>query len=156
MKSRTVFLVSCTAFWVMQAGDALAANCGTDFQHAYEKGVRDGRGDGSHLREYDPMHHGRKVARKWNERGNCYREGYDVGYRNAAADARKKPSRPSHENAPTPGSNERAYYDDGCHEGTGDAHMSMSMAYERHSDMYDRRFEPFFRQGYEHCWKLFR
>ena len=68
MKSRTVFLVSCTAFWVMQAGDALAANCGTDFQHAYEKGVRDGRGDGSHLREYDPMHHGRKVARKWNER----------------------------------------------------------------------------------------
>jgi hypothetical protein len=144
------------ALWTLQPEEAKAANCGIDFQHAYERGVNDGRADGSHLLEYNPMHHGRKVARKWDERGGCYREGYDIGYQNAAADARKGPSRPSYDNAPTPGSNERAYYDDGCHEGTSDAQMSMSMAYERHSDMYDRRFEPFFRDGYEHCWKMFR
>lgn len=53
---------------------------------------------------------------------------------------------------PTSGSNERAYYDDGCREGANDARMSMSMAYERHSDMYDTRFERYFRQGYEACW----
>jgi len=50
-----------------------------------------------------------------------------------------------------PGSNEQAYYDDGCVAGTGDAKASMSMAYERH-DGYDSRFEPYFRQGYEACW----
>ncbi len=156
MRVLIIAALAITALWTVQTGEARAANCGTDFQHAYEKGVRDGRGDGSHLREYDPMRHGRKVSRKWDERGDCYREGYDIGYQNAAADAQKKPSRPAHDDAPTPGSNERAYYDDGCHEGTGDAQMSMSMAYERHSDMYDSRFEPYFRQGYEHCWKMFR
>jgi len=51
----------------------------------------------------------------------------------------------------TPGSNEQAYFDDGCVAGTSDAKASMSMAYERH-DGYDSRFEPYFRQGYEACW----
>ena len=51
----------------------------------------------------------------------------------------------------TPGSNEQAYFDDGCVAGTRDAKASMSMAYERH-DGYDSRFEPYFRQGYEACW----
>ena len=58
-------------------------------------------------------------------------------------------SRPS--SGLTPGSNEQAYYDDGCVAGTNDAMASMSMAYERH-DGYDSRFEPYFRQGYEACW----
>ena len=156
MKFIAIVGLAVSILWITQPQEARAANCGIDFQHAYGNGVRDGRADGSHLNEYDPMRHGRKVARKWNERGNCYREGYDIGYQNAAADARKRPARPSHDNAPTLGSNERAYYDDGCHEGTGDAQMSMSMAYERQSDMYDSRFEPYFRQGYDHCWKLFR
>jgi len=143
-------------FSVFGASASIAASCGVDFQHAYERGVNDGRADGKHLRDYNPMRHGRKVAMKWNERGNCYREGYDIGYQNAAADAKKKPSRPSHDNAPTRGSNERAYYDDGCHDGTIDAQNSMSMAYVRHADMYDSRFEPYFKQGYEACWKHFR
>jgi len=52
---------------------------------------------------------------------------------------------------PTPGSNERAYYDDGCVAGTRDAQNSMSMAYDRHEG-YDSRFEPYFKQGYEACW----
>ncbi len=52
----------------------------------------------------------------------------------------------------TPGSNEQAYYDDGCVAGTGDAQASMSMAYERYANQYDTRFEPYFRQGYEACW----
>jgi len=144
------------AVWTVQTGQAQAANCGMDFQHAYEAGVNDGRADGSRLMEYDPMRHGRKVSMNWNERGGCYREGYDIGYQNAAADAQKMSSPPSYDNAPTPGSNERAYYDDGCHDGTSDAQMSMSMAYERHADMYDSRFEPYFRDGYENCWKMFR
>lgn len=135
---------------------ATASDCGTEFQHAYEKGVRHGRADGSHLLEPNPLRHGMKYVFGSRARGNCYAEGYNIGYQNAYADATKRPSRPSHDNAPTPGSNERAYYDDGCHDGTADAQMSMSMAYERHSDMYDSRFEPYYRQGYEHCWKMFR
>lgn len=62
----------------------------------------------------------------------------------------------SSSDVPTPGSNERAYYDDGCGKGTSDAKASMSMAYERHAEMYDTRFEPYFKQGYEACWKKFR
>ena len=57
---------------------------------------------------------------------------------------------------PTAGSNERAYYDDGCSAGTSDAQASMSMAHERHAEMYDSRFEPFFKQGYEDCWRRYR
>jgi hypothetical protein len=135
---------------------AYALNCGMDYQHVYEKGVRHGRADGSHLLEPNPLRHGMKYLFGSRDRGNCYADGYNIGYQNAYADATKRPSKPSHDKAPTPGSNERAYYDDGCHDGTADAQMSMSMAYERHSDMYDRRFEPFYKQGYEHCWKMFR
>ena len=51
-----------------------------------------------------------------------------------------------------PGSNEQAYFDDGCVAGTSDAKASMSSVYERYSDQYDTRFEPYFRQGYEACW----
>jgi opacity protein-like surface antigen len=149
-------LFAAVAVFLASSPALAAGNCGTDHQHAYEQGVSDGRADGSHLLDFNPLRHGRKVALKWNNRGECYRQGYEIGYGNASADARKKPSKPTHDNAPTPGSNERAYYDDGCHEGTTDAQASMSMAYERHSDMYDRRFEPYFRDGYEHCWKMFR
>jgi hypothetical protein len=53
---------------------------------------------------------------------------------------------------PTPGSNERAYYDDGCRAGTQDAQSSMSMFHGRHADQYDTRFEPSFQQGCEACW----
>lgn len=52
----------------------------------------------------------------------------------------------------TPGSNEQAYYDDGCVAGTQDGKASMSSVYQRYSDQYDTRFEPYFRQGYEACW----
>ena len=148
--------IAIASICAMSAMPAFAAECGVDFQHAYEAGVADGRADGARLEEPNILRHGFKYMFKGGDRANCYREGYDIGYQNAAADARKKPSRPSHDNAPTPGSNERAYYDDGCHLGTRDAKMSMSMAYERHADMYDLRFEPYFRDGYEHCWKMFR
>ncbi|MEH6834597.1 hypothetical protein [Falsihalocynthiibacter arcticus] len=52
----------------------------------------------------------------------------------------------------TPGSNEQAYFDDGCVAGTSDARASMSSVYERYADQYDTRFEPYFRQGYQACW----
>jgi len=52
----------------------------------------------------------------------------------------------------TPGSNEQAYYDDGCAAGAQDANARMSSVYERYADQYDTRFEPYFRQGYEACW----
>lgn len=143
-------------FIALQATPALAQNCGRDFQHAYEKGVEDGRVDGAQLIDPNPLRHGIKFVFKGKDTANCYREGYDIGYANASADARKRPARPTHQDAPTPGSNERAYYDDGCEAGTRDAHMSMSMFYGRHSDRYDTRFEPYFKQGYEACWKMFR
>lgn len=52
----------------------------------------------------------------------------------------------------TPGSNEQAYFDDGCVAGTRDAKASMSSVYQRYAGQYDTRFEPYFRQGYEACW----
>ena len=52
----------------------------------------------------------------------------------------------------TPGSNEQAYFDDGCVAGTRDGKAGMSSVYERYSDQYDTRFEPYFRQGYQACW----
>jgi hypothetical protein len=131
---------------------ALADNCGVDFQHAYETGVSDGRADAANGYDKRAMRHRPHLDRE-SDRGKCYVKGYRIGYENAAADAENQPA---HGNAPTPGSNERAYYDDGCLEGTRDAKASMSMAYERHADMYDSRFEPYFAQGYEECWKHFR
>lgn len=134
---------------------ALANDC-RDHQADYEQGVTDGRADGSRGASENPTRH-RDVGKKHPNRQRCYENGYRIGYGNAAADARKSQQRGSDDSgAPTPGSNERAYYDDGCREGTKDAKMSMSMAYERHSDMYDRRFEPYFAQGYEACWKRHR
>ena len=156
MRNQRRFMLAAAAIVLATQPTVAAENCGTEHQHAYEKGVKDGRADGSHLLDFNPMRHGRKVAMKWDNRGECYRQGYEIGYQNASADAKKATKKPRYENAPTPGSNERAYYDDGCQEGTSDAQMSMSMAYERHSDMYDRRFEPFFQQGYEACWRHFR
>ena len=32
----------------------------------------------------------------------------------------------------------------------------MSNAYQRYGNDYDSRFEPNFKQGYEHCWKKYR
>lgn len=52
----------------------------------------------------------------------------------------------------TPGSNEQAYYDDGCVAGTQDGKAGMSSVYQRYAEQYDTRFEPYFRQGYEACW----
>ena len=135
----------------------LASNCGIKFQHSYEEGVRDGRIDGSHRQDSDPARHRSHLYKdldKGSERAECYVEGYDIGYGNAYEDASY--SEPSYDDAPKYGTNERAYYDDGCRDGTGDAQMNMSMAYERHSDMYDSRFEPYFRQGYEACWQQYR
>ena len=134
------------------AAPAMAANCGIDFQHAYESGVSDGRVDGAHGADARPERH-RPHLKRDTERGACYVEGYQIGYGNAAADANRGLG---HDGAPTEGSNERAYYDDGCREGTRDAQAGMSMAYERHAGMYDSRFEPFFAQGYEVCWRHYR
>lgn len=126
-----------------------ASNCGIDHQKAYEAGVNDGRADGASGMKEKPKRH-RPNLDKNSNKDQCYVEGYKIGYGNASADAKKESS---DDGAPTPGSNERAYYDDGCKAGTSDAKLSMSMAYERHSDSYDRRFEPYFAQGYEACWK---
>lgn len=125
----------------------LANEC-LEHQAAYEAGVNDGRNDASRGASENPTRH-RDASRKQNKQ-RCYEKGYQIGYSNAAADRSRESSYDS--DVPTPGSNERAYYDDGCRQGTKDAKMSMSMAYERHSEMYDSRFEPYFAKGYEACW----
>ena len=50
------------------------------------------------------------------------------------------------------GGNECEYYMDGYKAGKDDADMSMSRAYERHADDYDRRFEEYFSRGYQSGW----
>lgn len=49
--------------------------------------------------------------------------------------------------------NECAYFQDGYMAGSEDGKASMSMAYERHAESYDSRFEPYFAKGYEEGWK---
>ena len=145
-------MILSSAFVAFNSTASFAANCGVEFQHAYESGVSDGRVDGANGYKQRAGRHRQHLNRD-SERGGCYVEGYRIGYGNAAADAAKKPT---HDNAPTAGSNERAYYDDGCMEGTRDAQASMSSVYERYADMYDSRFEPYFKLGYEACWKHYR
>ena len=133
------------------AAPALAKpNCAIDFQHAYEKGVEDGRGDAGAGLDRDAKRH-RPHLKRNSDRGSCYVEGYRNGYANVAADLKKKGGRMDHSNAPKKGTNERAYYDDGCREGASDARANMSRNHERHADMYDGRFEPAFKQGYYAC-----
>jgi hypothetical protein len=144
-----VLAASLTGMAFCFAAPAHASNCGMDHQKAYEAGVNDGRADGSSGLQQKPKRHKPNLDKN-SDKDKCYVEGYKIGYANASADAKKESS---YDGAPTPGSNERAYYDDGCKAGTRDAKNSMSMAYERHSDSYDRRFEPYFAQGYEACWR---
>ena len=54
------------------------------------------------------------------------------------------------------GGNECEYYMDGYKMGKEDAEMSMSRAYERHSDYYDSRFEEYFARGYQAGWNDYR
>lgn len=161
MKRSTYFLAKvfgiCLASSGILAGAAGASNCPLKWQHAYETGVRDGGVDGAHGRESDPARHGRhflQLVDKGKSRGDCYVEGYNIGWDNAVADVQTRGSH-SYSGAPNKGTNERAYYDDGCRDGTGDAKMGMSMMYERHEG-YNSRFEPYFRQGYEACWSHYR
>ena len=144
-----MFLIPLTLLALFGAGQVLATDC-SGHQGDYEAGVNDGRQDGSKGASDDPGRHGKKDS-DHKKRYKCYKQGYEIGYGNAAADAKKSAAQDA--DKPRQGSNEREYYDDGCHEGKSDAKMSMSMVYERHSDMYDSRFEPFFKQGYEACWK---
>ena len=49
--------------------------------------------------------------------------------------------------------NECEYFKDGYRAGEEDGSVGMSMAYERHADGYDSRFEPYYAMGYEAGWK---
>ncbi|MFN5745075.1 MAG: hypothetical protein ACK443_03165 [Methylococcaceae bacterium] len=50
-------------------------------------------------------------------------------------------------------SNKCAYFSDGYKAGKTDRQANQSMAYERHSDQYDSRFEEAYRVGYEEGWQ---
>lgn len=52
--------------------------------------------------------------------------------------------------------NECEYYVDGYKAGKNDGELSMSRVYERYSDGYDSRFEPYFARGYDAGWHDFR
>lgn len=54
------------------------------------------------------------------------------------------------------GSNEYEYYQDGYHAGLDDGNANMSMACERHSDMYDSRFKEAFCAGHAAGWEKAR
>ena len=148
-----------------------AADCARDHPDDYEAGVSDGREDGSRGASANPMRHGQRPDGKHKNRWTCYENGYEIGYANASADRNRASSNNHHgnkhgnrhndyseesSNIPRPGSNEREYYDDGCRRGRQDGQNGMSSVYERYDDEYDRRFEPFFAQGYEDCWRRAR
>ncbi len=137
-----------------------ASDCAWKFQHAYDKGTKHGQIDGAHKKSHDPSRHNHNLWKKIENgsdkeqsRNQCYAEGYSDAYDHA----HKKAEKPhSDKGAPKAGTNERAYYDDGCYAGTGDAQAGMSRYYGRHSDGYDSRFEPYFRAGYKKCWGQYR
>jgi len=52
--------------------------------------------------------------------------------------------------------NECEYYMDGYKAGKSDGQASMSSVYERYSDDYDSRFEPYFARGYQAGWNDYR
>lgn len=52
--------------------------------------------------------------------------------------------------------NNRAFYEDGYCAGRMDAKNNQSMAYQRHTDAYDNRFENAYRMGYETGWNQTR
>ena len=144
-----IMLLVLTLVALSGPGQVMANDC-AKHEDDYEAGVKDGRNDGSRGVSESPGRH-RENDGDHKNRYQCYKQGYKIGYGNAAADAKRADVQDT--GIPRQGSNEREYYNDGCREGKSDAKMSMSMAYERHSDMYDSRFEPYFRQGYEACWK---
>ncbi len=142
---------------LLVGSSAEAAECWRDeVKDAYETGVDHGRADGGTGERWDADRHSKGVELTDAQQA-CYGEGYSIGYQNAAADREKAgKAAAGGEGIPAEGSNERAYYDDGCRAGTEDAQAHMSMAYERHADDFDRQFEPYYARGYEHCWKQHR
>ena len=141
------------------------SSCGMNYPDAWESGSRDGRFDAENNKGNAPGNHrpdAYERAQNGDRVAKCYRAGYKNGFENAYADLKRhsKKKHSSHkrgnDSAPRNGTNERAYYDDGCAAGTSDAKDSMSQYYGRHSDSYDSRFKPYFKQGYEHCWSMYR
>lgn len=131
---------------------------GYDLKSAYKLGKKIGYNDAMHGYGADPTRHGDVYDA--GKVGDCFTDGYGTGYQ-AAVDAGKfDGGRGSHEAEQqmtnSPNSNEQAYYNDGCMAGKEDAQAGQSMAYERHSDMYDSRFEPYFAKGYSYCWSKYR
>ena len=116
--------ISVTLLALLCAGPVYAADCGKDHQDHYEAGVADGRNDGSSGQPENPTRH-REKDKKHKNSWNCYKHGYEIGYGNASAD-RKRNSGANQGSSegmggmPRQGSNERAYYDDGCQRGRQD------------------------------------
>ena len=132
---------------------AFAQDC-SNVNDIYEKGVDKGRMDA----EQHKGDHSKKSVKHMQgltkHQRKCYKQGYHIGYDNAAADLHRSGSGSGYyvENPYYAGSNEYEYYADGCAAGTRDADANMSRAHQRHSDQYDSRFEKPFREGYETCW----
>ena len=137
---------------------ASAQDCaGGDVQEIYEEASIKGREDAQDGEDNRAHHHYRHMHLSHDQQ-RCYKQGYHNGYANGAADSSKGDDYRDDDNGDKPrhGSNERAYYDDGCKAGKSDARDNMSNAYQRYHNDYDTRFEPNFKQGYERCWNKYR
>lgn len=112
-----------------------------DEAREFERGYRDGLHNA-------PYHN--------YNRNDSYSRGYEAGVDERRANLRHHSGQGGYapaSTAPRRGSNERAYFDDGCKAGKSDAQAGMSMYHGRHSGAYDSRFEPYFKSGYEDCWR---
>jgi hypothetical protein len=143
---------------LLLATPATARDCsGDDVYKIYEQATSKGHQDAQDHEDSRAHHHYRHMHLSSDQK-SCYKEGYENGYANESADMRKGDDDRDDDNGDKPrhGTNERAYYDDGCKAGKSDAKDNMSNAYQRHGDDYDSRFEPYFKQGFEHCWSKYR
>ena len=126
---------------------ASADSCKTKkLKNIYEMGKQYGAEDAKAGLGLDPTKHG--DVYDGTAEGDCFTSGYSKGYQKAANAANNSSSTSDY----PAGSNEEAYYKDGCAAGKTDRKNNQSMAYERHSGDYDSRFEAAFAAGYNHCW----
>lgn len=123
----------------------------------YEDGYRAGRRDARNNQSMAYQRHAGDYDSRFEQyfaRG--YREGWSDQHANvdmkASPKADDSPCRPPSGLEP----NAKAYFRDGCHAGRQDGRAHMSMAYQRHTGVYDSRFESAYRQGYETGWRQTR
>jgi len=100
----------------------------------YNEGYQDGSNDRQSGQNSDYRRYKNKYERKYED---FFRDGYNAGYNSNLG------------TGPIPVSNEYTAYDRGYWLGGSDIRGNLSRSYKRYQTQYDRKFESYFKLGYE-------